>query len=55
MNAHAQHDRFLLLLVNWLVGAVNPRVCAQVPEAHVRVPENRFLLFLYSQTQLDLD
>lgn len=46
MDTHAQHDWFLFLLVNGLVGAVNPGVCAQVPEAHVRVPGNRFVLFV---------
>lgn len=50
MDTNTQHDWFLFLLVNGLVGAVNPGVCAQVSETHVRVPEKRIVLVLSSQT-----
>ena len=38
MRTHVQHDRLLLVLVDGLVGAVDPGVGAQVSEPHVRVP-----------------
>lgn len=51
---HTQHDRLFLLLVNWLVGAVNPRVGAQVSEAHIRVSEKtvKFFLILFYNRKL---
>lgn len=55
-ETHAQHDRLLLLLVNGLVGAVNPGVCAQMPEAHVRVPEKAdfYDFFIFSKRKSNL-
>ena len=37
-KTHPQHDGLLLFLVDGVVGAVHPRVGAQVPQPHVRAP-----------------
>lgn len=36
---HSEHDWFLFLFIYWLVGAVDPRIGAEMPEPHIRVSD----------------
>lgn len=38
-HIYPEHDGFFFLFVDGVVGAVNPCVCAQVPQSHIRVSE----------------